>query len=46
MFKIAARDPSTNWVLLAIHAEENKKYKADKEFGFWAKFGLWLKGKL
>lgn len=45
MFRYAARDPSTNWVLLGIHAEEKKKHKGEL-LGFWAKLGLWLKGKL
>jgi hypothetical protein len=39
------RDAVTNWVLLAIHAEQKRKYHCPK-FGFWDKLILWLKGKL
>lgn len=45
MFKYEVRDTSTYWVLLAIHAEEKNKYKG-QELGFWAKLGLWIRGKL
>jgi hypothetical protein len=45
MFRCPARDPSTNWVLLVIHAEEKRKCKGI-EIGFWEKLILWLKGKL
>ncbi len=45
MFRYKDVDYSSNWLLFEIHKADKRK-DGCLELGFWAKLGLWLKGKL